>query len=130
MAFQRKEQRGTAPVMLSGTEDGVQPEWRVVERVFAERPTPGKPLKRQYYVKWSMLGYAESTWEDESDLKSPEVPPSSPVCAPSALPAVSVPGRCACAPSRGAGGSVLLTGAVLGVWLTVSAFALCCDNSH
>ena len=71
MAFQRKCSNGRAPVDESGTEDGVRPEWRIAERVFAVRDTARGG--RQYLTKWSMLGYAESTWEMPAALSSPEV---------------------------------------------------------
>lgn len=69
-AYHRKVQNGTDAVTLAGTEDGVKPEWRVAERVFAVRVKGGR---RQYLTKWSVLGYAESTWEDVARLTSPEV---------------------------------------------------------
>lgn len=69
-AYNRKVVNGTSPVDLTGHDDGMHPEWRVVERVFDERVSEGRT---QYYVKWYMLGYAESTWEDEEDLQSEAV---------------------------------------------------------
>ena len=69
-AYHRRVQNGRDPVTEAGTEDGVRPEWRHAERVFAAREARGK---QQYYVKWFMLGYAESTWEDEAALTSDEV---------------------------------------------------------
>jgi hypothetical protein len=77
--FNRKLAKGTAPANASGTTDGVCPEWRVAERVFASREVSGA---RQYLVKWSMLGYAESTWEDSSQLTSGEVRSHASPCLP------------------------------------------------
>ena len=51
-------------------EDGVRPEWCVVERVLAERACHDGAT--QYLVKWCDLGYSESTWESTEDLKSLE----------------------------------------------------------
>jgi Chromo (CHRromatin Organisation MOdifier) domain len=69
-AYLRKKQNGRSPSDESGTEDGVRPEWRVGERAFAVRE---RAHGNQCLVKWSMLSYAESTWEDEADLTSEEV---------------------------------------------------------
>eukprot|EP00892_Ulva_mutabilis_P002486 jgi/Ulvmu1/12238/UM086_0029.1 len=68
-AYHTKVENGRSPVDVTGHEDGVHPEWRTVERVFDDRVFQGR---KQYYVKWCMLGYAESTWEDEEDLQSDE----------------------------------------------------------
>lgn len=69
-AYNRKVVNGTSPVDLTGHDDGMHPEWRIVERVFDERVSNGRT---EYYVKWYMLGYAQSTWEDEKDLQSEAV---------------------------------------------------------
>lgn len=69
-AYIAKVGKGRSPVEVTGYEDGVHPEWRTVERIFAEREWQGH---KQYYVKWFMLGYSESTWEVEEDLQSEAV---------------------------------------------------------
>lgn len=74
-AYHAKVSKGKDPVSDAGTPDGVRPEWRNAERIFAMREVRGK---RQYQVKWFMLGYAESTWEDEAALTSDEVRPIAP----------------------------------------------------
>ena len=50
-------------------EDGIHPEWCVVERVLTERDSPVDG-EHQYLVKWSDLGYSESTWESADSMVS------------------------------------------------------------
>jgi hypothetical protein len=69
-AYQGRVMRGRAPVQTSGTEDGVCPEWLEAERIIAEQIYRGR---KQYFVKWNVLGYAESTWEYAAALKSAKV---------------------------------------------------------
>lgn len=69
-AYHKKVMNGTSPVDRTGHQDGMHPEWRVVEKVFSDRVARGRT---QYFVKWYMLGYQESTWEFEEDLASEAV---------------------------------------------------------
>lgn len=50
-------------------EEGIHPEWCVVERVLTERDSPVDG-EQQYLVKWSDLGYSESTWESADSMVS------------------------------------------------------------
>lgn len=77
-AYNRKVNNGTTSVDQTGHADGAHPEWRTVEKVFAEREAHGR---KEYYVKWYMLGYGESTWEAEEDLQSDAVRAVHAVCA-------------------------------------------------
>ena len=70
-AYMKKVADGRAPPLVTGTEDGVCPEWRTAERVFDVQVD--HKGRKQYLVKWSMLGYSESTWEKAEDLTSDQV---------------------------------------------------------
>jgi Chromo (CHRromatin Organisation MOdifier) domain len=73
-AYHQKVAKGTAPTQLNDAEDGVCPEWRLVERVVASKGGDGGPGTR-YLVKWQALGHAECTWEKAKDLTEDQVRP-------------------------------------------------------
>lgn len=65
--------RKTGNMGMAGNNNGIQPEWTAVERVFAVRPHPDRSGRKQYLVKWGVLGYNDSTWEDPEDLEKEQV---------------------------------------------------------
>ena len=123
-AYNRKVCNGTTSVDQTGHVDGAHPEWRTVEKVFAEREAYGR---KEYYVKWYMLGYGESTWEAEEDLQSDAVRAVHAACAAiPCAPLVCEQPRYA-APGSGTGACLTLQDTSRILWRHVAAPWTCRD---
>eukprot|EP00951_Prasinocladus_malaysianus_P024266 scaffold209067_cov52-Prasinocladus_malaysianus.AAC.1 len=50
----------------NGFLNGINPDWLRVEKIIGQRQRRGNT---EYLVKWCSIGYGESTWETEEDIK-------------------------------------------------------------
>jgi hypothetical protein len=68
--FMYRRDRGLEDDEYGELQNGIHPDWLLVERVIAQR---GGPKNKEFLVKWCGQSYSETTWEPEAQLSNDQV---------------------------------------------------------